>query len=88
MFWKIIGLTAATLTTFSFVPQIIKIIKIKSVKDVSLFTLFQFALGVSFWVLYGIYLKDAIIIAANSMTLLTLVILLSLYFKYSKQVKV
>ena len=83
MFWKLIGLTAATLTTFSFVPQIIKVIKVRSVRDVSLFTLFQFAAGVSFWVLYGIYLKDAIIIVANCMTLLTLVILLAFYFKYS-----
>jgi MtN3 and saliva related transmembrane protein len=82
MFWKIIGLTAAALTTFSFVPQIVKVIKKKSVKDVSLFMLVQFALGVSFWALYGIYLKDAIIIFANCLTLLTLIILLALYFKY------
>ena len=60
MFWKIIGLAAATLTTFSFVPQIIKIIKVKSFRDVSLFTLFQFAAGVSLWALYGIHSKPSV----------------------------
>jgi MtN3 and saliva related transmembrane protein len=83
MFWKIIGLAAATLTTFSFVPQIIKIIKVKSFRDISLVTLFQFAAGVSLWALYGIHLKDAIIIAANCITLVTILIVLALYFKYS-----
>jgi len=84
MFWKLIGISAATLTTFSFVPQIIKIMKTGSVKDMSLFTLLQFSAGVSFWVLYGIHLKDVIIIAANCVTLLTLVVLLMFYFRYSK----
>ena len=87
MFWKVIGLTAALLTTFSFVPQIIKVVRSKSVRDVSLFMLLQFSLGVSFWVLYGIYLKDAIIIGANCVTLLTLTILLMLYFRYFNKEK-
>lgn len=84
MFWKIIGITAAALTTFSFVPQILKLIKVKSVKDVSVITLFQFSTGVSFWAAYGIHLKDPIIIAANFITLATLIVLLWLYFKYVK----
>ena len=82
MFWKLIGLAAAALTTFSFVPQIIKIKKVKSSRDVSLVTICQFMAGVTLWVFYGVYLKDTIIIAANAVTLLTLIILLYFYFKY------
>ncbi|OGX18410.1 MAG: hypothetical protein A3K83_05110 [Omnitrophica WOR_2 bacterium RBG_13_44_8b] len=78
--WTLIGLTAATLTMFSFIPQIIKTIKTKSVKDVSPITLFQLSLGVILWIIYGIYLKNAVIIMANAVTLSTLVILLYLYF--------
>lgn len=85
MFWKIIGLAAALLTTFSFVPQIIKVKKSRSVKDVSLITLIQFSSGVFLWALYGMYLRDAIIISANCVTLITLCILLTLYFRYSKE---
>jgi MtN3 and saliva related transmembrane protein len=82
MFWKLIGLAAAALTTFSFVPQIIKLRKVKSSRDVSLLTLLQFMAGVSLWVFYGIYLKDVIIIVANFVTLITLVVLVYFYFKY------
>lgn len=82
MLWKVIGLTAACLTMFSFIPQIIKVIKTKSAKDVSLITLLQLTTGVTLWVVYGLYLKDPIIIAANAITLASLLILLWLYWKF------
>lgn len=85
--WPIIGSAAAVLTMFSFIPQIIKIIKAKSVKDVSLITLIQLSLGVSLWIVYGIHLKDVIIIGANGITLTTLLILLCLYFNYGRMRK-
>jgi MtN3 and saliva related transmembrane protein len=84
MLWSIVGSTAAALTMFSFIPQIIKIIKTKSAKDVSLVTLLGLSLGVFLWIAYGIHLKDAIIITANSVTLTTLIILLCLYFNYGR----
>ena len=85
MFWRIIGLTAATLTMFAFIPQIIKILKTNSVRDVSVTTLLQLAIGVTLWILYGWHLKDAIIITANSITLVSLITLLILYFKYGRE---
>ncbi len=84
MFWTIIGLCAAILTMFAFIPQIIKVLKNKSAKDVSLITLLQLSLGVSLWIAYGIHLRDAIIITANSVTLTTLILLLFLYFNYGR----
>lgn len=80
--WMILGFSAACLTMFAFIPQIIKAFKSKSVKDVSLVTLFQLSLGVLLWIAYGIHLKDIIIITANTFTLLSLIILLFLYFSY------
>ena len=85
MLWTLIGLAAATLTMFAFIPQVIKVARQKSAKDVSLITLIQLSLGVSLWVLYGIHRKDFIIIAANSVTFATLIVLLCLYFRYAKQ---
>ncbi|MDD4938565.1 MAG: SemiSWEET family transporter [Candidatus Omnitrophica bacterium] len=82
MVWKIIGMSAAVLTMFSFVPQIITILKHKSAKDVSIVTLLQLSLGVSLWIVYGLFLNDKIIITANAVTLTTLAISLYLYFKY------
>ena len=80
--WYIIGGLAAALTTFAFVPQIIKIVKTRSVKDVSLITILQFGVGVSLWLAYGVHLKDPIIIAANSVSLLSVVILVFLFYQY------
>lgn len=51
--WYIIGIIAALLTTFGFVPQIIKIYTTKSAKDVSIITLFQFGTGTFLWTLYS-----------------------------------
>ena len=85
MFWVILGSSAAILTMFSFVPQIFKVIKTKSAKDVSLLTILQLSLGVSLWIIYGINLRNTIIIMANSVTLITLIILLFLYFNYGRQ---
>ncbi len=85
MLWLLVGSSAAALTMFSFIPQIIKILKTKSAKDVSLVMLLQLSLGVSLWIMYGIYRKDRIIITANSVTLVTLLILLYLYFNYGKE---
>jgi MtN3 and saliva related transmembrane protein len=85
MVWSIIGLIAATLTMFSFVPQIIKILRTKSAKDVSFITLLQLSLGVFLWIIYAIHIKDLIIFTANTVTLITLIILLFLYFCYTKK---
>jgi len=84
MIWTIIGATAATLTMFSFVPQIFRSLRTRSVKDVSPVTLFQLSAGNALWMIYGIGRHDAIIIIANIITLITLAVLLSLYFKYGR----
>jgi len=81
--WKLIGGVAAILTMSAFIPQIIKTFRTKSSKDVSLFTLLQLSVGVSLWILYGLHLRDEIIIFANSVTLLTLLTAVFLYYKYN-----
>ena len=84
MFWKLIGVIAACLTSFAFIPQVLKMYTTRSAKDISLVTLIQLSLGVSLWIVYGIYLKDCIIILANAVTLLTLLSALFLYHKYRR----
>ncbi len=85
MFSTLIGLSAATLTMFSFVPQIVKSLRLKSVKDMSPVTLFQLSLGVFLWIIYGILRSDPVIIIANVITLVTLTALIFLYFKYGRE---
>lgn len=87
MLWTLIGATAATLTMFSFVPQIVKSFKTKSVKDLSEITILQLFLGATLWTIYGIHLKNLVIITANIITLVTLIILLVMYIRYGRMVK-
>ena len=84
MNWEIIGVIAATLTMFGFVPQIIKIYKTRSVEDVSLTMLVQYCIGIFLWMLYGFYLKNNILIISNFVSFSTLVIAVALYLKYRK----
>jgi MtN3 and saliva related transmembrane protein len=83
--YKIIGMTAAALTMFAFVPQIIKALRTKSVHDVSIIMLIQLSLGVVLWLIYGLHLGDFIIVLANGVSLITLLIILALYYKYRRR---
>jgi MtN3 and saliva related transmembrane protein len=80
--WTTIGFIAAVLTMFGFVPQVLKMYKTKSVTDISFFALIEFTIGIFLWILYGIYLKNPILIMANAVSFSTLIIALVLYFKY------
>ena len=81
-FITILGLVAATLTTFSFVPQMLKTWRSKSAKDVSFVMLITFNLGIFLWLIYGISLNALPIILANSITLFFNLIILWLKVKY------
>jgi MtN3 and saliva related transmembrane protein len=85
MEWYLIGIVAALLTTFGFIPQIIKMHRTKSAKDVSLTTLLQFSAGAILWTLYGIHLEDTIIIAANTITFVTVVYAIAMYYQFNRK---
>lgn len=64
-----IGLLAGTLTTIAFLPQVIKTWKTKSTRDVSLEMFVIFCSGVFLWIVYGAFIGDLPIVAANIVTL-------------------
>jgi MtN3 and saliva related transmembrane protein len=78
----ILGLVAASLTTFSFLPQLLKTWQTKSAKDVSFVMLICFNLGILLWLIYGIYLSALPIIFANAVTLFFNLIILWLKIRY------
>jgi MtN3 and saliva related transmembrane protein len=78
----LIGYTAAALTTFCFVPQLLHTFKTKSVNDLHVGTLILFDLGLVLWLVYGIYLHSWPMILANTVTLGFQLALLRLKFRY------
>lgn len=83
--WYAIGAVAATLTSFGFVPQIVKMWQTKSVRDVSPITLLQMVGGVSLWIVYGVHLRDPVVIIANVVSLSTLAITLTIYLRFIRK---
>ncbi|MDB5201667.1 MAG: hypothetical protein JWQ27_1076 [Ferruginibacter sp.] len=77
---QLLGLAAGTITSITFIPQVIQIWRTKSAKDISLPMLSMLIIGVSLWLAYGIILRDAAIIYTNSMVLSMSLIML--YFKF------
>jgi MtN3 and saliva related transmembrane protein len=64
-----IGITAGILTTFSFLPQVIKIWQTRDVSSISLIMYSLFCIGVAMWLIYGISLGSFSLILANAVTL-------------------
>jgi MtN3 and saliva related transmembrane protein len=82
MQWDLVGSTAALLTMFGFVPQILKIYKTRSVKDVSFPMLLQFSIGIFLWLIYGFGIEDKILIVSNAISFITLIIAIGFYMRY------
>lgn len=81
-FITLLGLLAGTLTTISFVPQLLKTWRTKSAKDMSLPMLISFCSGVLLWLVYGILLQATPVILANFITLILALIILGLKLTY------
>jgi len=78
----LLGFLAGTLTTLSFVPQVIKAWRSKRCEDLSWGMLITFSAGVVLWLAYGLMLWAAPIIAANAVTLALLITIGLLKIRY------
>lgn len=76
------GIAAGTLTTISFLPQLIKVYRSKHTHDISLMMFLAFSIGVLLWLIYGIMKHDTPVIIANSVTLILALMILGLKIKY------
>ena len=77
-----IGYIAALFTTFSLLPQIMRIWKLKEARDISLFMPLMVSIGAVLWLVYGIMIAEAPVIAANAVSLLVALTTLFITIKY------
>lgn len=80
---EVLGFLAGTLTTVSFVPQVLKAWRSKRCDDLSWGMLIAFSGGVIFWLIYGLRLSAPPIIAANAVTLALLLTIIVLKIRYA-----
>jgi MtN3 and saliva related transmembrane protein len=73
---ELAGTAAATLTTLSFLPQVVKTWRTRSAADFSWFWVVGFAAGLFLWLVYGLAISSWPLVGANGLTL-SLVLLIA-----------
>ncbi|MDZ7957789.1 MAG: SemiSWEET transporter [Aulosira sp. DedQUE10] len=81
-FITLLGLTAGVLTTIAYLPQLIKTWQSKSAQDLSWTMLIVLCIGIILWLVYGAYVHDIPIIAANIVTFVFAGMILVLKIRY------
>jgi len=81
----LIGYVAATMTTVSFLPQLIRVIKLRSARDISLGMFLIFTVGTTFWLIYGLLSRSLPVAIANGVTLVLSASILYLKLRFDEQ---
>lgn len=79
----LIGLIAGTLTTLSWLPQVLRAFRTRSTKDFAWVWFGMFGTGVSAWLIYGFVAAAPAVIAANAITLLLVLALAGLKARHT-----
>ena len=82
-----IGFAAATMTTVSFVPQVLRIVRTRSAHDISWWMFGILIAGVALWLWYGIRVNALPVILANAVTLALAVAIVLLKRRYHPRMK-
>jgi MtN3 and saliva related transmembrane protein len=64
-----IGYAAATLTTLSFVPQVVRVVRTRDTRAISMTTYIAFCIGTVLWFAYGLASRNLPVTIANGVTL-------------------
>lgn len=84
MDWQLLGITAATVTTAGFIPQIIRGYRTKHLKDLSYAMSCMLTVGFGLWLVYGVARKDMVIVAANIAGIALNLLLISMKYHYGR----
>ena len=80
-----IGYAAATMTTVSFVPQLLRVIRLRSARDISLGMFLIFSAGTFTWAAYGLLVHSAPVWIANALTFALSVSILGLKLRFDRR---
>ena len=77
-----IGSIAAILTTFAFLPQVVRVVKTKDTESIALGMYVMQVIGIALWLAHGLHIGDLPLILANSVSFLLSGIILIYKLKY------
>ena len=78
----ITGYVAGTLSTLSFLPQVIRSWKLKETRDLSVLMLVFMCIAIFLWIIYGYWMNSLPLIVSNIITFALVASLLLLKLKY------
>jgi MtN3 and saliva related transmembrane protein len=82
LFYEVVGSIAAIITTFAWLPQIVKILRERQARDISLTTTAALATGVFLWIVYGLAIGSMPVILANSVSFLFIATIVGLKLRF------
>jgi len=82
---ELVGYAAATMTTVSFLPQLIRVVKLRSARDISLGMFMIFTTGTVLWLIYGVILRSIPMTLANGITTVLSASILILKLRYDRR---
>lgn len=80
-----IGSTAGALTTFAFLPQVIKVWRTRCADDLSFLTFAVFCLGVALWLVYGVLIASPPLIVTNAITFVLALALVAMKIAFTRR---
>ena len=80
----IVGYVAATCTTASFLPQLVRVLRLRSARDISLGMFLIFSIGTVLWLTYGLLAHSKPVVAANAVTLVLSISILVLKLRFDR----
>ncbi len=83
IFLEILGLVAGAVTSMGYLPQLYKGYKTKKLIDVSYYMPGILAIGMTLWLIYGIFLNAIAVIVANAFGISCSIVLILMKKKYS-----
>jgi len=79
-----LGFVGGVLTTFSFLPQILKTIQTKQIDSVSFYMYIIIACGFLLWTIYGVLVENWVIFIFNLIALAFAIVILVLFHRHNK----
>lgn len=79
---NLIGYMAAACTTLCWLPQAVRVIRTRDTAAISLWMQGLFAVGTSFWIVYGLMIKSVPVIASNGLVLPLVLLIIVMKLRY------
>ena len=85
MVFEFLGVTGSLIICGSVIPQVMKTYRTKSARDLSITYLMTLMTGIILLTVYSVYIRDLVFIFGNTLSMLSVGILMVLWRRYERR---